>query len=195
MWNERYSGIDYVYGEEPNVFFSEQIQSLKPGKLILPCEGEGRNAVYAASIGWEVNAFDSSTVGRIKAMELANKKQVFVNYIIDDAAIISFPENNYDVVAFIYAHLPSDIRKPIHQKAMSWLKPGGKIILECFNPKQLNNLSGGPKDLSMLYTEDMLKEDFKELKIEMLQTESIVLNEGKYHQGVADVIRFVGAKL
>ena len=195
FWNERYSEKEYVYGEEPNVFFAEQVKNIKPGKIILPCEGEGRNAVYAASLGWEVNAFDSSEAGKIKALQLAAVKGVSINYTVYDANTITYAENSVDIVAFIYAHFPATIRKQIHQKAIRWLKPGGKLILEAFNPLQLQNNSGGPKELSMLYTEDMMKEDFAELKIEFLEAVQIELREGKYHEGKADVIRFVGIKL
>lgn len=195
FWNERYSEKEYIYGEEPNIFFAEQLKNMKTGKIILPCEGEGRNAVYAASCGWEVSAFDSSEAGKTKALQLSAAKGVSINYTIDDATIITYGENSVDVVAFIYAHFPSDIRKQIHQKAITWLKPGSKIILEAFNPQQLQNNSGGPKELSMLYTEDMMKEDFASLNIELIQNLTTELREGKYHEGKADIIRFVGIKL
>ena len=194
FWNERYSEKEYVYGVVPNVFLAEQLKNLKPGKIILPCEGEGRNAVYAASLGWEVHAFDSSEVGREKALQLAKEKGVSINYAVDDATTITYAENSVDVVAFIYAHFPSTIRKQIHQKAITWLKPGGKIILEAFNPQQLQNNSGGPKELSMLYTEDMMKEDFASLNIELIKNLTTELSEGKYHEGKASIIRVVGIK-
>ncbi len=81
------------------------------------------------------------------------------------------------------------IKEPIQ-----WLRPGGKIILEAFNPNQLNNHSGGPKEISMLYTEDMIRNDFEGLDIEILQSVRTILNEGKYHEGIADVIQFVGTR-
>lgn len=195
FWNERYSNKEYVYGEEPNKFFAEQLNKLKPGNIILPCDGEGRNAVHAASKGWNVQAFDLSEAGKAKALALANKKKVVINYVIEDAVTAMYPENTVDVVAFIYAHFPPTIRKSIHQKAIQWLKPGGRIILEAFNSNQLQNTSGGPKELSMLYTEDIIKEDFKGLKAELIQMLQVTLNEGKYHEGIADIIRFVGIKI
>lgn len=195
FWNERYSEEEYVYGEAPNVFFTEQINELKPGSMILPCEGEGRNAVYAATMGWVVKAFDSSEAGKIKALQLAHKKGVSIHYTIDDATTVNFPERSADVVAFIYAHFPPAIRKQIHQKAINWLKPGGKIIIEAFNPGQLQNNSGGPKDLAMLYTEDIIREDFEGMEFDLIQTTQTILSEGKYHEGKADIIRFVGVKL
>lgn len=194
FWNERYSAKEYVYGEEPNVFFAEQLSKLKPGTIILPCEGEGRNAVFAASNGWQVNAFDSSEAGKIKAMQLADKKGVSIEYVVEDALAITYPENSADIVAFIYAHFPPAIRKPVLQKAITWLKPGGKIILEAFNPNQLQNGTGGPKDVAMLYTEDIIKEDVSGMKIELIQTLRTELSEGKYHEGMSDIVRFVGIK-
>lgn len=194
-WNERYSQTDYVYGEAPNKFFASVIENLCPGKMILPCEGEGRNAVYAAGKGWSVNAFDSSEAGKNKALQLAFKKKVVIDYVIEDAALIHFTENSADVVAFIYAHFPASVRKPIHQKAIQWLKPGGRIIIEAFTPLQLKNNSGGPKDLAMLYTEEILKEDFNGMQISLLQTMQTTLCEGKYHQGIADIIQFTGVKI
>lgn len=195
IWNERYSKEEYVYGEDPNVFFSEQLNKLQNGIIILPCEGEGRNAVYAASQGWVVNAFDASDAGKIKALQLARKKGVSIDYKIADAATVNYPESSADAVAFIYAHFPPAIRKQIHQKAISWLKPGGKIIVEAFNHAQLQNTSGGPKDVTMLYTDEILRNDFLELNVELIQTLQTTLQEGEYHQGRADIMRFVGSKI
>lgn len=194
FWNERYGNQEYIYGKTPNLFFAEQLKTLKPGEILLPCEGEGRNAVFAAVKGWEVRAFDSSEAGKIKAGKLAAENNVDIDYLIDDALTVQYPPNSFDAVAFIYAHFPPAIRKKIHQKAITWLKPGGKILLEVFNPKQLQNTSGGPKDLSMLYTEEMLRDDFEGLTIDQIETKTIELNEGRHHQGKADITQFVATK-
>ncbi len=195
FWNQRYSNAEYAYGEDPNQFFANQISALKPGSIILPCEGEGRNAVYAATLGWDVHAFDDSSEGNNKAQRLAIKKRVKINYIIEQASNVHYQHNSYDVVAFIYAHLPNDLRTQLHKSAINWLMPGGKIILEAFNPLQLQNQSGGPKEISMLYTEEMLQSDFSGLRIDLIQNVQINLKEGTFHDGTADVIQFIGTKL
>lgn len=195
FWNERYSDKAYVYGETPNVFFAEQLGLLAPGIIVLPCEGEGRNAVFAAMLGWQVNAFDTSDAGKAKALQLAEKKSVVIDYLVEDAVAATYPDNSIDVVAFIYAHFPPAIRKQIHQKAIGWLKPGGRIILEAFNPDQLNNESGGPKDLAMLYSKGILNEDFELMNMVLMETLQAELNEGKFHEGIADIVRFVGVKI
>jgi hypothetical protein len=60
QWDERFSGEEYVYGIQPNAFLEEQLPLLEPGTILFACEGEGRNAVFAASLGWNVSAFDGS---------------------------------------------------------------------------------------------------------------------------------------
>lgn len=73
FWNERYNREEYVYGEAPNEYFRQQLQTLTPGSILMPLEGEGRNGVYAAGLGWQVDAFDMSTEGKRKALQLAKK--------------------------------------------------------------------------------------------------------------------------
>lgn len=193
-WNDRYAEKEFAYGTEPNLFFKEQLDLLPAAKIILPCEGEGRNAVYAAKKGWDVTAFDLSHEGRKKAMQLAGSNAVRINYSISNVADAEYPRGTFDVAALIYTHLPVSLRGAFHRKVIDWLKPGGMLILEAFNPLQLGNSSGGPKDISMLYTEEILKEDFKGMRIQLLVSEKVTLDEGKYHQGPADVIRFIGLK-
>lgn len=195
FWDERYQQKEYVYGVHPNQFLAEQLIKIPhAGDILFPCEGEGRNAVFAAKSGWRVDAFDYSESGKTKALQLAQNQNVNISYFISDAIHFDFGNAKYDVVAFIFAHFGPDLRSEIHQKAISSLKPGGRIIIEAFNPLQLNNKSGGPKDLSMLYTEEILNEDFKKLDIQILETKVIELDEGLYHRGKADVIRLLAIK-
>jgi SAM-dependent methyltransferase len=195
FWNERYSQRDFVYGESPNLFFAETLSLIKPGNIILPCDGEGRNAVFASTKGWNVQAFDLSEAGKLKADHLALKYGTVIQFQITDALLATYPENSVDVVALIYTHLPPMVRETLHQNIIKWLKPGGKVILETFCPEQLKNSSGGPKDINMLYTKELLSADFKDLSIELLDYVQIKLNEGKYHEGLADVIRMIATKI
>ena len=73
MWDQRYSEQPYAYGTAPNAFVKASLDTQKPGKILFAAEGEGRNAVYAAQQGWEVEAFDLSAAGRDKALALAKQ--------------------------------------------------------------------------------------------------------------------------
>jgi SAM-dependent methyltransferase len=196
FWNERYSSEEYVYGENPNHFLKEQLEKITvPGKLLLPGEGEGRNAVYAAKLGWEVEAYDQSTTGKLKAIILADKNNVKINYHIEDLLEFTPSKNFYDAVAIIYVHLNTKLRKSFNEKIIEALKPGGKIILELFSKDQLGKTSGGPQDLEMLYSLDEIKKDFSSLKAIILKEETINIEEGEKHSGEASVVRFVGEKV
>lgn len=194
FWNERYKGKEYIYGMNPNRFLVEQLRDIPPGRILFPCDGEGRNSVFAAKNGWLTEAFDNSEVGMSKAMQLAKYNSVMLSYRLADVQSVEYPRDKFDVIALLYAHFTPETRTALHYKVISWLKPGGIVILEAFNPEQINNTSGGPKDASMLYTEEMLNSDFNGLQTQISRTETIVLDEGAYHQGKADVIRYVGIK-
>jgi len=194
FWEARYGADSYAYGTEPNLFFRQQLQKLKPGRLLLPAEGEGRNAVFAAGLGWEVDAFDHSAAGRQKALELAAQKGVSIRYELATVSDFFFPEREYAAVGLIFAHLPAAERKELHKKSFSALRSGGRILLEAFSVEQLGNKSGGPKSPAMLMREGDIHHDFPEAEVLFLAAEKIELNEGPFHQGEASVIRFVGQK-
>ena len=193
-WNNRYAEKEFAYGTSPNEYLKEQLSRITPGRILFICEGEGRNAVFAATQNWEVEAFDLSEEGQKKALALAKEKSVTIHYQIADATKVDYSENSFDVIAIIYAHFPSTIRKSIHYKIKHWLKPNGSVILEVFNPNQLQNTSGGPKDIDMLYSTDSIGDDFSDFEIKQLTAIQIELNEGKHHMGKADVLRFFGSK-
>jgi hypothetical protein len=196
FWNERYQSNETVYGLLPNVFFKNCIDKINTGKLLLPAEGEGRNALYAAKHGWDVTAFDYSEVAKEKALKLAQSNQVTFAYQTTDFLSFQAEQASMDAVALIYAHMPPEIRSEFHHKVAYWVKQGGHVILEAFNPLQLELQSGGPKDVSMLYTPEMLKNDFPEheWKFELLETIETELSEGPFHEGKAQVIRLLACR-
>ena len=197
IWDERYAAHETVYGKEMNVFLRSVLSKLPPGRLLLPCEGEGRNAVAAARLGWEVDAFDGSAVAVEKTLRAAEEAGVreAVQCVQADALDYPVRAGHYDVVALVYAHLPPADRADFHRRMASGLKPGGTLVLEGFGSGQLAFSSGGPRDLAMLFTEAMLRADFAGLQVEQCTAEEVVLDEGPFHKGRAQVLRFVGHAL
>lgn len=194
FWNDRYSREEYVYGKAPNAFFKSVIDQLPPGTLLVPAAGEGRDAVYAATMGWKVKAFDSSSRGREKAAKLTLEFDVSLEYELMDANHFVPDKGRFDAIASIFFHLPPSNRKRFHRKLVSALAPGGRLILEAFHPGQLKHASGGPKDEALLYTADMLLQDFDQLetlKCDMVET---TIFEGPLHNGPASVVRYIGKK-
>ncbi|MDK2977811.1 MAG: hypothetical protein PWP52_525 [Bacteroidales bacterium] len=192
MWNKRYAQTDFVYGNMPNEFFKQQLLKLTPGTILLPAEGEGRNAVFAAKKGWEVFAFDSSIEAMKKTEKWAKENNVQINYQLSTYEEADYPNNFFDAVAFIYAH--SLTRSANHKKMLQFLKPNGTIILEGFCKKQIHNSSGGPKNIDRLFSEEELLSDFTVCADIKIWEEEIELNESIGHSGKASVIRLIGRK-
>jgi SAM-dependent methyltransferase len=194
FWDNRYSAEEYAYGTKPNAFFADELRKIKPGKILLPAEGEGRNALFAAINGWEVTAFDNSKIAKEKALKLIRKYNVDIDYHIADYFTFPSKIDNFDAVSLIYAHINSSMRKSAHKRLITFIKPGGKILIEGFSRHQLNFNSGGPKDPTLLYSSEDLLDDFNELsEVEIFETET-ELNEGLYHRGIASIIRLIGIK-
>ena len=200
FWNERYSREEYVYGELPNEFFKAQLQGLTPGKLLLPAEGEGRNAVYAASLGWDVYAFDQSEAGKVKALALGRKANVKFHYDVIDVLEVTFAPDTFDAMAMIFAHFPEEVRRQSFKKLIPMLKSEGHLIFEAFSKNQIlyqnaNPQAGGPRDISMLYDEAILRQEMPQINFARLEECEVLLDEGPHHSGTGMVIRANGKKI
>jgi SAM-dependent methyltransferase len=194
FWNQRYSEEGWAYGEGPNEFFRCWLAYHKPGRLLLPCEGEGRQALYAARKGWQVEAFDLSEAGMNKALSRAKSENLQIVYRVGDASNYHSPPV-FDGVASIYAHLPVEVRRQAHRNLVSALKEGGWLLLEGFHTDQLGKPSGGPQQQpDMLFRSELLEEDFQGMEVLLNQVLTTRLDEGKYHRGEASICRFIARK-
>lgn len=192
FWDQRYSENEHVYGPFPNEFFREQLEGMKPGTLLLPAEGEGRNAVHAAAQGWRVDAFDYSPVAREKALRSAKKAGVHVSYDLTDITD-HVAKDSYDLIGLFYVHLPPEMRAQFHARLVAALDPGGRILLEAFSADQLRFDSGGPSDPALLYGCPMLTRDFSGLQVLYCRKLIVDLDEGAFHRGKASVVRMIAS--
>ncbi len=191
-WNTRYNTDQFIYGLNPNEFLKSFIENNPPGKILLPGDGEGRNAVFAASQGWDVTAFDYSEQAMKKALKLANENRVQINYQTKNVETFESKEK-YDLISIIFLHLPPIIRHSFHLGLSKRLNANGKILLECFSKLQFANKSGGPKNMDLLYSLKDIQNDFKNYNIELLEQKEVELDEGILHQGKASVIRLIAS--
>lgn len=196
FWNERYAAAEFIYGEAPNEFLKECLANISGKSILFPAEGEGRNAVYAASLGWKVEAFDYSEAANKKAMALAQKNGVTINYQVGELPNLSFDQGRFDAIALIYAHFAENLLAAYHQKLLGLLHPGGYLIVEAFGKKQIEYQekynSGGPKNIHMLFDEQLIQRDFASLEPLLLEEREVTLHEGAYHHGPAYVLRYMG---
>jgi 2-polyprenyl-3-methyl-5-hydroxy-6-metoxy-1,4-benzoquinol methylase len=193
-WNERYNSEEYFFGKEPNDFFKEVIDNIQPGKALFIGEGEGRNSVYAASLGWDVDAIDVSEVGKQKAEKLSAERNVKINYKISNAFDFTYLQNTYDAVVLIYFHVENEKRDEYYKQIISSIKPGGNIILLVYDEEHIKNNSNGPQNINMLYTLENIAETFIDLEFKIFAKEEIT----RIKKGVSQkstVIKFVGKKV
>lgn len=195
MWNERFAREEAIYGDQPNAYLRAQAARLKPGmSVFVPGDGYGRNGIWLASQGMNVRTVDLSSVGVERSRARAAKAGLSLISEVADLSTWSWPENEFDSVAAIFVHLPSEIRGTIHARMLKSLRSGGLLILEAFSPKQLRHSSGGPKQVEMLYTAEQLRSDFAGAEILELEEAEIQIAEGPLHSGAAEVVRGVFRK-
>jgi SAM-dependent methyltransferase len=194
MWNERYAGTDYFYGTEPNTFLAGHAKLLT-GPVLSLAEGEGRNAVFLASLGLDVLGVDSSSVGLAKAQRLAVEKNVAIRTAVTDLADYTPPENHFGSVISIFAHLPGSLRRRLYPLVERSLKPGGILLLEAYTLAQLPKTTGGPKDPDLLMSAAGLRNEFPHCQVILARELDRHVAEGGHRAGgVGSVVQFIARK-
>jgi SAM-dependent methyltransferase len=195
-WNSRFAQEAYIFGTEPNAYLRRHGERWQPGQRVLcVADGEGRNSVWLARQGLCVDAFDISDVGVAKARKLAADAGVPVNYAVADCDRLEWPSELYDGVAAVFVQFADPaMRKRLFSNVIRCLKPGGVLVLQGFTPKQLEYRTGGPSEVSHLYTEAMLRSELDALDILEVTEYEDVLNEGVQHSGRSALIGLVARK-
>ena len=194
MWNERYAIEDYAYGKEPNDFLRRTADDILPGEVLCLGEGEGRNAVFLAQLGFSVTAVDLSEVGLTKAQRLARDRGVSIKTIQADLADFDIAPESWGAIVSIFCHLPPEIRVPVHRRVVAGLRPGGTLVYEGYHPDQLQFGTGGPQDPALLPDLNQLRDDFSGLNLQCMQELERPVNEGLYHQGDSSVVQILAFK-
>lgn len=195
-WNRRFAADGFYFGTEPNGWLREHAAALSAGGRVLSvADGEGRNSVWLARQGWRVDAFDISEVGVRKAQALAAEAGVSVDFQVADIDGWAWPQAAYDGVAAIFVQFADPaLRARLFAHIVDTLKPGGVLLLQGYTPRQLVYRTGGPGQLTHLYTEPMLRQAFAALEIVTLREYETELAEGSGHHGRSALIGMVARK-
>ncbi|WDD96888.1 SAM-dependent methyltransferase [Thalassomonas actiniarum] len=194
MWDQRYATKEYAYGTKPNEFLQENVGAIPKGKVLSLAEGEGRNAVFMARLGYQVTAVDSSRVGLAKAQALAQENGVSIECIHADLADYEPGQCQWDGIVSIFCPLPSSFRQKLHEKVMAALKPQGVLLLENYTPEQLSFGTGGGNSADTMITAQMLRRELAELNFLHLKELQRSVVEGIYHTGQAAVVQVIAVK-
>jgi SAM-dependent methyltransferase len=183
-WDARFSEEGYAYGEEPNEFLRASCASMQAGDAISLCEGEGRNAVYLARLGFRVTAVDFSQIGLEKTQALAARHGVSVNYILADMADFDLGQARWDLVVSVFAQPPSAIRQRLYRQLGQSLRPNGALVLES---KADTDASSEGRYPSLA----ILREEIAPLALQFGEEKEHQLNEGRYHSGIQRTVQIL----
>lgn len=193
-WDSRYNKPDFIYGTAPNDFLASVVDKIPRGRILSLAEGEGRNAVYLASLGYDVTAVDASVVGLNKASELSHERGVSITTIVADLNDYRVEPEQWNGIIACYCHVPSETRIQLHKEVVRGLMPGAVFVLEAFSKAQHAYGTGGPQSLDMLMSLDELKQELAGLDvIHAVEKERVVL-EGSGHTGLASVVQLLCIK-
>jgi len=192
VWDERFREQEPVYGTKPNGYVEKQAARLKAGgKVLVPADGYGRNGQWLARQGFDVHTVDLSPVGVERSQKAAKAAGLTMKIEQADLAKWNWPVGEFDGVVAIFLHLPPEERAKVHGAMARALKPGGLLIFEAFSRGQLEFRTGGPKDANLLYTAELLREDFAPAEVLELEEVTQYMEEGTKHSGMSAVVHGV----
>lgn len=180
-WDIRFGKTGFALGKDPNPFLKKHIRLLPKGKALDIAAGEGRNAVFLAQQGFDVDAVDISEEGLKKAQKLAREKGVKINTSLIDLDQYPIGKEQYDLIANFYY-----LKRPLIPRIKKGLKKGGKVIFETYLLEHRTLGTGGPKQAKYFLKPNELLRLFKDFRI-LFYREGI-FKEGGKKKAVASII-------
>lgn len=194
FWDERYSAESYAYGVEPNDFLRASAAQIPRGRVLCLAEGEGRNAVFLASLGYAVTAVDLSREGLRKAERLARERGVDLELVQADLADYEPSSAAFEGIVSIFAHLPRAARQRLHALVANALVPGGVFVLEAYRPAQIALATGGPRDAALMPTLAELEQELVPLELAVAREVEREIHEGAFHDGKSATVQVLGVR-
>jgi SAM-dependent methyltransferase len=164
-WDTRYSATETMWSYEPNMFLVPRVEGLRPGRALdLGC-GEGRNALWLASRGWEVTAVDFSQVAVDRGESWAEQRGLGVDFQVADVIEYEPEPGAFDLVIVFYLQLPHDEVRQVLALAVRALAPGGTLLVVAHDLDNLERGYGGPTTADVLYTSELVTDAIVGLQI------------------------------
>jgi SAM-dependent methyltransferase len=113
----------------PSEFLAAMIKRMKPGKALDVAMGQGRNAVFLATQGWDVTGYDIAEAGLEVAQENARKAGVRIATVHAGWDDFDPGREKWDLISFIYTDAP--VMDPqFITRIQAALKPGGYVLFD-----------------------------------------------------------------
>jgi SAM-dependent methyltransferase len=180
-WDERFGKREFAFSKEANPFLKRHIALLPRGKALDIATGEGRNAVFLAQHGFDVDAVDISKMGLGKARKLAEEMGVKIHTFYADLDTYQIKKGQYDLIANFYF-----LKRNLIPKIKRGLKKGGKVIFETYILEHRSLCTGGPKQSKYFLKPNELLRLFDGLRI--LRYREGIFREGGKRKAIASLI-------
>ena len=180
-WDKRFGKKEFALGKKPNSFLKKHIHLLTRGTALDIATGEGRNAVFLAQHGFEVDAVDISEKGLRKARQLAREKGVKINTFAVDLGRFQIEKERYDLIANFYF-----LKRRLIPRIKKGLKKKGRVIFETYILDHRKLGTGGPKQAKYFLKSNELIRFFNNFRI-LFYREGI-FREGGKRKAVASLI-------
>lgn len=187
-WDARYAEADLVWSAAPNTFVESELRDLPPGDALDLAAGEGRNALWLASLGWQVTAVDFSQValdkGRaVESAVVADRPVTWVRADVLEWPDLEAPARSWDLVVVAYLQLPAEQRTRVVRRAFRALRPGGELLWVAHDTTNLVEGTGGPQDPAVLMTAEDVLADLAEEDPEVIRAERVPRTVDQGHRG------------
>lgn len=124
-WDQRYESGNYTPRSSPSQLLREYVSWAPDGRAIDVATGTGRNALFLAECGYDVDALDISETAISRAKRNAEECSVDINWIRVDVADHNFPDDTYSLAVVSFYHDPALVSKLVDA-----LEPGGLLVYE-----------------------------------------------------------------
>ena len=124
VWDTFYQHKNFVFGKDPVSFLKDYLHRVPVGKAFVPAMGEGRNAIYLAKNGFQVDGNDLSEVAVDRALSEARDEKVTFKPIVADLTQYPLAPDAYDFVLVSLFYKPSLV-----DAFKKTVKKGGYIML------------------------------------------------------------------
>lgn len=196
-WNQRYSGKELLWPQEPSAILKREMADIPPGQALDLAAGEGRNAFFLAKQGWEVTAVDFSEVAVKKGRELAKKLELPVKWEVQDLTHYRPAEGSYDCITIFYLHLPWEEFSEVLRRAAAALRPQGVLLVVGHDSTNLEAGTGGPQNPNVLYSPTDITglfDTIESLEIERAERHRQALDHGEGESGATQIDCVVKAR-
>ncbi|MEO5661719.1 MAG: methyltransferase domain-containing protein [Nocardioides sp.] len=168
-WDERYAASELVWSRGPNQFIEAECAALPPGRAVDLACGEGRNAIWLASLGWDVTAVDFSPVALDKGRTLGG--DLAIDWVCADAT--AWLGAGLDLAVVAYFQVPAAMRRTAVRNVVSSLRPGGTLVWVAHDSSNLTEGTGGPQDPAALMTASDLLDDLDGIEVGLERAERV----------------------